>query len=84
MPNYTKTTTKELTRLRLRRHLDASGISWEHTLTDKVWRDFLGWSRLDPAKHNSLVTLDDWQEEFAEFDCAYTDWLESQIEQENK
>jgi hypothetical protein len=71
MPNYTA----ELTRRKLKRYLDRCGVKWQHELTEVRWSQFLEWSRLDPEKHNSLTTLADWKDEWAEFDCAYEDWM---------
>lgn len=47
-------------------------------LTVKVFDDFIKWSQLDPEKHATLITIQDWRDEWAEFTCAYTDWLDSQ------
>lgn len=64
----------KLTRKALKRHLKKSGLIFERTLDKTTWVEFLKWSQLDPAKHASITRLDGWQDEFAEFDCAYDDW----------
>ena len=70
MPEYTA----KLTRVKLRNYLIRTRVKWSHELTEPVWNDFMKWSRIDLAKHNSLITLEDWRDEWAEFDCAYEDW----------
>lgn len=65
---------KPLTRKALQKHLDKSGIAWGRELDRKTWHEFLEWSQIDDVKHNSLITLEEWQDEWAEFDSAYDDW----------
>ena len=67
---------KPLTRKALKKHLRKSGLIFTRQLDKETWIDFLTWSQLDPDKHASIITLDGWQDEFAEFDCAYEDWKE--------
>ena len=69
MPTYTPS------RKIFRGFLKDCQIDFTHKPTAKVWKDFLVWSQLDNAKHESLVTIFDWVDEYAEFDCAYSDWL---------
>lgn len=65
---------KPLTRKALKKHLDKSGIPFERILDEKIWIEFLTWSQIDPEKHASIITLEGWQDEFAEFDACYEDW----------
>jgi len=70
MARYLKT----LTRKTLKKQLDDSGIIWDRKLDEKTWIEFLTWSQLDIAKHAGIITLEGWQDEFAEFDACYNDW----------
>ena len=70
MAQYLKTHTRKA----LQKQLDKSGIAWGRVLDRKTWYEFLEWSQIDDVKHNSLTTLEEWQDEWAEFDAAYDDW----------
>jgi hypothetical protein len=63
-----------LTRKTLKKHLEKSGIPFERELDKKTWYEFLTWSQIDLEKHETIITLDGWQDEFAEFDACYEDW----------
>ena len=77
MINYTATYTATLTPIALRNYLHRHKSEIRNNpIEPKIWADFMEWSRIDLAKHNSLTTLEDWADEFAEFDCCYEDWLD--------
>ena len=57
-------------------HREINLVEFSHKLTESVFYDFMLWSALDLDRHRSLVTPNDWIDEYAEFDCAYEDWLD--------
>lgn len=59
-------------------HAEVNGVVFTTKLTELVYEDFMKWSALDEYRHSHLVTVWDWLEEYAEFDCAYESWLDSQ------
>jgi len=58
-------------------HREINQVVFFHQLTESVFYDFLEWSMTDSERYHSLKTPIEWLDEFAEFDCAYEDWLES-------
>jgi hypothetical protein len=65
---------KALTRKVLQKQLERSGIAWARPLTKSIWNEFMLWSQIDEEKHENINTLEDWQDEWAEFDACYEDW----------
>ncbi|CAB4129690.1 hypothetical protein UFOVP115_88 [uncultured Caudovirales phage] len=59
-------------------HAEVNEVEFSTKLTSVVYDDFMKWSALDEYKHARLVTLWDWIDEYAEFDCAYESWLDEQ------
>jgi hypothetical protein len=54
-----------------------TNVDPKHLINEETFADFIKWLELDPAVYNSLYTLEDFAEQYAEFDCAYDNWLES-------
>ena len=57
-------------------HRELNRVVFFNQLTESVFNDFMEWSMSDPERYNKLTTPMEWLDEYAEFDCAYEDWLE--------
>jgi hypothetical protein len=57
-------------------HREVNGVQFLNKLDETTYNDFMSWSQLEPHKHYSLSSQQDWIDEYAEFDCVYNvDWL---------
>jgi hypothetical protein len=62
----------------LAEHQRLTKIVFVNTLDKIIYTHFMAWSLLDPEKHHSLISSQDWIDEYAEFDCVHEiDWFPS-------